>query len=364
MPASRYLFGTIPFYSVLIVSGMVIAILLASREEKRRKLPKDTIVDLALILIPVSVVCARLYYVLFAWDSFRDHLLSIFAIWEGGIAIYGGLIGGILTVLVFARFRHISPLLLFDILAPGVALAQAIGRWGNFFNMEAYGLPVDNPALQFFPFAVQIPEGGTITWHLATFFYESCWNFLIFLILFSLRRRVPKHGMLFLLYSLLYAAGRLVIEELRTDSLMAGQMRISQLLGFLVCLGVLIWLLIWCRPHKPDWYFWPLLILQPVLFVLLPRPHTENLLAPFFLAGLACFFPCVLTSSVHNRVLKALASFLCIPFWLAYAFLAPISSFCCNLTYSIAAVLLCGILSMPLLCCPATEVHHANDAAA
>ena len=222
MPSSRYIFGTLPFYSVLIVSGMILAIFLASREEKRLGLPKDTVLDLALFLIPISVICARAYYVIFSWDAFRSEPLSVFAVWEGGLAIYGGLIGGLVTVLVFAYIRRISPLTLFDMIVPGVALAQALGRWGNFFNMEAYGLPVENPALQFFPFAVQIPENGFITWHMATFFYESLWDFCVFLVLFLLRKRSGKPGILFLLYSLAYAAGRLVIEELRMDSLMAG----------------------------------------------------------------------------------------------------------------------------------------------
>ena len=146
MPSSRYIFGTLPFYSVLIVSGMILAIFLASREEKRLGLPKDTVLDLALFLIPISVICARAYYVIFSWDAFRSEPLSVFAVWEGGLAIYGGLIGGLVTVLVFAYIRRISPLTLFDMIVPGVALAQALGRWGNFFNMEAYGLPVENPA--------------------------------------------------------------------------------------------------------------------------------------------------------------------------------------------------------------------------
>ena len=196
MPSSRYIFGTLPFYSVLIVSGMILAIFLASREEKRLGLPKDTVLDLALFLIPISVICARAYYVIFSWDAFRSEPLSVFAVWEGGLAIYGGLIGGLVTVLVFAYIRRISPLTLFDMIVPGVALAQALGRWGNFFNMEAYGLPVENPALQFFPFAVQIPENGFITWHMATFFYESLWDFCVFLVLFLLRKRSGKPGIL------------------------------------------------------------------------------------------------------------------------------------------------------------------------
>ena len=133
VPASRYLFGTLPLYSVLIVLGAFIAVMLALHEEKVAGLKKDTILDLALWVLPMGIIGARIYYVAFSWDDFRNDLLSVFRIWEGGIAIYGALIAGLVTVFVFARIRKLSPLMLCDVVAPGVILAQAIGRWGNYF---------------------------------------------------------------------------------------------------------------------------------------------------------------------------------------------------------------------------------------
>ena len=239
MPASRYLFGALPWYSVLVVGGMLAAILLASREEKRLGLPKDTALDLALTVLPLGVLGARLYYVAFQWPAYAANPLRILRVWEGGLAIYGGILGGMLAVLLFARMRRLSLAVLLDSIAPGVALAQAIGRWGNFFNMEAYGAAVTDPRLQFFPFAVLIPEGGVYVWHQATFFYESLWNLLVFAALWSLRRR-GRPGDTFLRYTLLYGAGRLVVEGLRTDSLYLGEtLRVSQALAACAVLAVL-----------------------------------------------------------------------------------------------------------------------------
>lgn len=137
-------------------------------------------------------------------------------------------------------------------IVPGLALAQAIGRWGNFFNMEAYGLPITDPAWQFFPAAVLIPEQGGAVWHMATFFYESVWDLLVFITLASIRRKTQKRGDLTLWYMLLYGAGRLVIEGLRTDSLMTtgGSFRISQLLSMLLCLSVALWFGIRLLRHR------------------------------------------------------------------------------------------------------------------
>ena len=243
VPVSRYLFGTLPLYSFLIVLGALFAVLLAVREEKIAALKKDTVLDLALWVLPAGIVGARLYYVAFSWDDFKGDLLSVLRIWEGGIAIYGALIAGLVTVLVFARIRKISPLLLCDVVVPGVALAQAIGRWGNYFNMEAYGAAVTDPALQFFPFAVLIPSDAEAPWHMATFFYESCWNLLVFVFLIIARRRYfRKQGDVFFFYAFLYACGRLVIEDFRTDSLYAASsVRVSQLLSVLICVGLLVY---------------------------------------------------------------------------------------------------------------------------
>lgn len=257
MPSSRYIFGVIPWYSTLIVTGIVLALCHCYREEKRLGLPQDTVTDLALLLIPCGIIGARLYYVVFAWDSFASNPLSAFKIWEGGLAIYGGVIGGLLAMLVFSRWRKIPLFTLTDMVAPGLALAQAIGRWGNYFNMEAYGEVITNPALQFFPVGVLIPQGQTQVWHMATFFYESMWNLMIFLVLYRLRTRIHRRGDVSLFYFLLYGAGRFVIEGLRMDSLMSGTLRVSQLLSLGLCvlmLGVLCFRGI--RLHRRQTLIW------------------------------------------------------------------------------------------------------------
>lgn len=236
-PSSRFIFGKLPWYSVLIVSGILLALLHCMREEKRLGLKKDTVTDLALWAIPFGVIGARLYYVIFAWDTFAANPLSALKIWEGGLAIYGGVLGGLLGVLLFARRRRLHPGMLTDMIVPGLALAQAVGRWGNYFNMEAYGAAITDPRWQFFPAGVLIPENGEMVWHMATFFYESMWDFAVFAVLMALRKRVRRPGDLTCVYLILYGLGRMVIEGLRTDSLMWGPVRVSQALSLALCLG-------------------------------------------------------------------------------------------------------------------------------
>ncbi len=231
----RLAFGIVPWYSLIIVTAIALGVYLCGREEKRLGLPKDTAIDSVLWAIPLGIIGARLYYVAFAWDQFSGNLIRILYVWEGGVAIYGALLGGLLGVWLNARRKKINLLTLLDMIAPSVVLAQALGRWGNYFNLEAYGEAVLNPAWQFFPFAVFIPgvEGGT--WHLATFFYESVWDLVCFALLMAFRKRMTRRGDVFLWYVLLYGAGRAVVEGLRLDSLMFmnGTIRVSQWLSFL-----------------------------------------------------------------------------------------------------------------------------------
>lgn len=235
IPYSRYIIGGLPWYGVLITCGVIAAILLCIHEEKRLRLEEDTIIDLAFRAIPLALVGARLYYAVFNWQAFAADPLSVLRIWEGGIAIYGAIIGGLIGVLIFARRRRMNPFLLTDIIVPGLSLAQGIGRWGNYFNMEAYGREISDPAWQFFPFGVQILNGSGYTWHMATFFYESCWDIFVFAVLWCvIRKRSTKVGTTTLWYLLLYGVGRFFIEGLRTDSLMSGSIRISQLLSLVL----------------------------------------------------------------------------------------------------------------------------------
>ena len=230
------LFGVISVYGLLIACGMALSVFLCSRQEKRLGLPKDLTYDLALWVIPAGVIGARLYYVAFQWDMYRNNPLSILYIWEGGLAIYGGVIGGALAVFAFSKIKKAPFGKLADMIAPALILSQAIGRWGNFFNGEAYGRLIENPALQWFPLAVNV--GGE--WHMATFFYESVWDFIGFWVLWLNRKKTTADGNLFLLYLFWYGLGRAFIEALRTDSLMLGPLRVSQVLSILLCLGAVI----------------------------------------------------------------------------------------------------------------------------
>ncbi len=242
-PSSRLFLGLVPWYGLLIVLGAALAVFLADREANRQGLPKDTVIDLSLRILPIGILGARIYYVLFSWDDFASRPISALFIWEGGLAIYGGLIAGFLTVLLFCRRRKLPVFLLLDVLIPGVPLAQAIGRWGNYFNQEAYGLPLPSGSpLCFFPLAVLIQDSTGSGWHLAAFFYESALDLLIFLFLVLGRRRLfRRQGDVLLFYFLLYAAARLVIENVRMDSLYLGSsVRISQLLSVLLCLIVFL----------------------------------------------------------------------------------------------------------------------------
>ena len=236
---SNKLFGVISIYGLLIACAILLAVVLCQRESRRLGLPPDTGIDMALWAVPPAVIFARLYYVAFRWAHYARDPLSILYFWQGGLAIYGGVIGGFLGLALLSRRARIPLLTLLDIAAPVVLLGQAIGRWGNFFNAEAYGYAVTSPAWQFFPAAV-FADGQ---WHLATFFYESCWNLAGFVLLWRFRRRAKLPGDVFFRYLLWYGAGRAVIEGLRADSLMWGGVRVSQALSaalFIIALFVIL----------------------------------------------------------------------------------------------------------------------------
>lgn len=243
IPYSRTIAGGLPWYSALIVAGIAVAIWLAERERKRLSLPEDTVVDLALVVVPAGIVGARMYYVAMSWPSFAQDPWSVFRIWEGGIAIYGAVIGGAIGALAYARKKHLSFSALADIIMPGLLLAQAIGRWGNYFNMEAYGPLVTDARLQFFPVCVLIPSASGYEWHAATFFYESVWNLCGFAALWGMRKKMPHRGMLTAWYFVIYGSGRFIIEQLRQDSLYLGPLRVSQYLSLVLCVGAGLFLL-------------------------------------------------------------------------------------------------------------------------
>lgn len=223
-------------YAVMIFLGVIAALFVSISEEKRKKLPKDTVVDFVIWAIPLGIIGTRLYYVLFNLSYFLKNPIEILYIWNGGLAIYGGIIAGFLVMVVFCKKRKIKLAIMLDTVVCGVVLAQAIGRWGNYFNVEAFGREVINESFQFFPFAVLVPKNGDYVWHMATFFYEFVWNILSFALIWLNRKKLKKDGDAFLFYLLLYGAGRSVIEGLRTDSLYIGAYRVSQLLSIIMWL--------------------------------------------------------------------------------------------------------------------------------
>ena len=227
------------WYGIIIAAALVIGVALGIREAKRKGFRSEMVMDYMLLAIPIGIICARLYYVIFEWENYADNLLRIFAVWEGGLAIYGAVIGGVIAALVFKQWRRVAIGDMMDIAAPSLILAQAIGRWGNYVNQEAHGGLILNPAWQWFPMGVQI-DGA---WYQATFFYESFWNALVFIALMAVRKRIKVRGGVFALYVALYGFGRFWIESLRTDSLMLGDIRVSQALSVVLFVGGIAYLI-------------------------------------------------------------------------------------------------------------------------
>ena len=222
---------TVRWYGVAVALGILLGVLLALKRERRYGLPRDTVLDLALWGVPAAIIGARLYYVAFSWKAYAGDPVRVLYLWEGGLAIYGGLLGGLLAGLAYARIHRLRFLTLCDLAAPCFALGQAVGRWGNFFNQEAYGVAAAQPWQRRFPISVFIQADGQ--WHLATFFYESMWCLMIVLLLLWLERRnrFRRPGDAFFSYVLLYALERAAVEGLRTDSLYWGPVRVSQALS-------------------------------------------------------------------------------------------------------------------------------------
>ncbi len=242
--AVENLFGieglNIAWYGIIITFGMILGFMLALRRCKKTGVEPDHLYNLVLWLIPVCILCARAYYVLFEWEQYKDNLLSVFQINKGGLAIYGGILGGVAVILIYCKVKKLSFWSLADTLIPSLVLGQAIGRWGNFVNQEAYGNLITNPDLQFFPYGVYIEELGQ--WHQATFFYESALNTLLLIVMLISYPHFRKKGYLLPFYMIGYGVIRCFVEGLRTDSLylMPG-VRVSQVLsGCLILLGVLL----------------------------------------------------------------------------------------------------------------------------
>ena len=244
------------WYGIIIALAMLIGISLATKEAQKLGLEEDTMVDMALWAIPIGFIGARLYYVLFKWDYYIQNPSEIIAIWNGGIAIYGGLIAGGPAVYWFARRKKMTLTLLLDILAPSVLLAQSIGRWGNFINQEAHGGAVSRQFLETLYLPEFIIEQMNIngTYYHPTFLYESLWSLLGFILLIILRNQkgLLRRGEVALSYVIWYSFGRFFIEGMRTDSLWIGDiMRVSQMLSLVLFISAII-LLVYRRRDYPS----------------------------------------------------------------------------------------------------------------
>ena len=252
-PSYFTLFGRpIYFYGVLIGLGFLLAIVFCAKRAKRFGLKEDDVYDVAIWLIPCSILGARLYYVLFRFDYYREHPDELFSVWNGGLAIYGGVIAGVLTVYLVCRHKKIPVPAMLDNLCYGLLIGQIIGRWGNFLNREAFGAVTDI----FCRMGLTAPDGTTVYVH-PTFLYESLWNLgvLLFLLWFERTGRRRFDGHCVTLYFLLYGLGRFWIEGLRTDSLYIGNtgVRVSQALSLaLVIASAALLLYMRRRPFSPD----------------------------------------------------------------------------------------------------------------
>lgn len=250
---------SIKWYGIIMACGIVLATWMAIDEGKKRQIMADDFVDLLLWAVPIGFVGARLYYVIFQWSYFSVHPEQIIAIWNGGIAIYGGLLAGLATLLIFAHNRMLPPFLLLDIIAPGVMAAQVLGRWGNFINQEAHGSVTSLNFLQSLHLPEFIIEQMKIGGHYyqPTFLYESFFNLVGLVLILSLRHRkhLFKQGEVFLTYVIWYAIVRFFVEGMRTDSLyIGGVVRVSQALSLLL---LVLAVFLWCYRRikvKPDWY--------------------------------------------------------------------------------------------------------------
>jgi len=237
------LFGIdVMWYGVIISAGLLLGIILSLKECRRIGFSEDTFIDFLLTVIPVGVICARLYYVAFSWDYYSQNLVEIINIRHGGLAIHGGLFGGIIAGLIFCKIRKISFFRIIDIIAPPVILAQAIGRWGNFVNQEAHGGPTN------LPWGIMV---NGVKVH-PTFLYESLGNIIIFFFLVWYRKHKRKNeGEVFALYLMLYSVVRFFVEGLRTDSLMFLGLRTAQIASIGMFLaGLVIFYIL--RKYKKD----------------------------------------------------------------------------------------------------------------
>ena len=238
----------IHFYGLVIACGLILAVLYACRRSREAGLTEDSLLDGVLWITPFSILCARAYYCVFSWPMYRNNPISVLYIWEGGLAIYGAVLGAAVGVIIFCKIKKCSLPALLDLVSLGFLIGQCIGRWGNFFNREAFGAATDAVTRMGLYNTV---TGATEYYH-PTFLYESVWNLIGFLLLHFLSKKKQYDGQIALGYCAWYGLGRAFIEGLRMDSLYWGSFRVSQLLAAASCVAAVTVLLVEAfRPHDP-----------------------------------------------------------------------------------------------------------------
>ena len=240
-PIAFNVFGLpVAWYGILIATGMMVGIILANYTSKLKNVNYDELLNIILIAFPIAIIGARAYYVVFEFDQYRDNLIQVFNIRQGGLAIHGGVIFGMLAALIYTKYKKENLMQFADVAAPSIIIGQAIGRWGNFFNSEAHGGPVTQTFISKFPNFIQ--KGMLIdgVYYHPTFLYESMWNVMVCLILIYLLTKTFKKGTVFFSYIGLYSIGRFFIEGLRTDSLMFAGIRVAQLISLA---GIALWII-------------------------------------------------------------------------------------------------------------------------
>ena len=239
---------SIHYYGLIIAVGLMLAVIYACKRCNQFGLKEDDILDGVLWVTPFAIVCARIYYCVFSWSEYAADPISVLYIWNGGIAIYGGVLGAVVGVIVFCRIKKIKLATVLDMVLLGFLIGQFIGRWGNFFNREAFGAATDS----FFRMGLFNTVTGQWEYYHPTFLYESVWNFCGFLLLHFLSKKRKYDGQIALGYAAWYGLGRSIIEGLRMDSLYWGPIRVSQLLAAVSCaaaVAVLLWQQF--KPHDP-----------------------------------------------------------------------------------------------------------------
>ena len=247
-PIAFTIFGfEVRWYALLIVSALLLGFYILRVKLKKNDLSTELLYDIFIAIVPIAILCARLYYVAFELDYYLKHPSEILAIWNGGLAIHGAILGGLFGLYILCKKKKLSILQILDIIAPSLILGQAIGRWGNYFNMEAHGRITD------VPWAITVYDSalGMIKVH-PTFLYESLWDFMVFFVLmFIIEKKKKYYGEVICWYSILYSIGRCYIEGLRTDSLYFMGLRIAQLVSLLgVVIGIVL-LIIIKKKHTP-----------------------------------------------------------------------------------------------------------------